>query len=118
MGYKDTLLDSLYYNFNKHSAFSSRKNIYNAAKQIDNSITKKDVNVWYKNNNTASLHKPVVRNFKRVKTFVKGINEQFQADLCDMQKYSKYNNNYKYILTVIDCFSRFAYAIPLKTKAG
>ena len=38
--------------------------------------------------------------------------------LIDMQKFSKSNNNYKYILTVIDCFSRYAYALPLLNKNG
>jgi transposase InsO family protein len=35
-----------------------------------------------------------------------------------MQAFEKQNNGYKYILTVIDVFSRFAWALPLKTKRG
>ena len=35
-----------------------------------------------------------------------------------MQKLSKYNKNYNYILTVIDIFSKFAWAIPIKKKTG
>ena len=31
---------------------------------------------------------------------------------------SKYNNNYKFILTVIDIFTKYAWAIPLKNKSG
>ena len=33
-----------------------------------------------------------------------------------MIKYSKQNKNYKYILTVIDFFSKFSWCYPLKTK--
>ena len=31
---------------------------------------------------------------------------------------SKYNNNYKFILTVIDIFTKYAWAIPLTNKSG
>jgi len=30
----------------------------------------------------------------------------------------KFNDNYKYILSVIDVFSKFVYVIPLKSKTG
>ena len=30
----------------------------------------------------------------------------------------KYNNNYKFILTVIDIFTKYAWAIPFKNKSG
>ena len=33
-----------------------------------------------------------------------------------MSQYSKINRGYKYILTNIDVFSKYAYAFPLKTK--
>jgi IS30 family transposase len=46
------------------------------------------------------------------------IDQQWQADLVDMQKFEKNNNHYKYILTVIDIFSRFAWVKPLKSKRG
>ena len=44
------------------------------------------------------------------------INDVYQMDLVDMQKFAKFNNGVKYILTVIDCFSRYAFAVPLKSK--
>ena len=40
------------------------------------------------------------------------------ADLIDKSSLSKYNNNYKFILTVIDIFTNYAWAIPLKNKSG
>ena len=44
------------------------------------------------------------------------IDSQWQADLADMQQISSHNRGYKYILTVIDILSRFAWAEPLKSK--
>ena len=34
----------------------------------------------------------------------------------DYRKYSRVNKGFNYILCVIDCFSRFAWVEPLKTK--
>ena len=39
------------------------------------------------------------------------------ADLIDMYAFSKENNGIKYLLTVIDIFSKFVWIIPLKRKA-
>ena len=62
------------------------------------------------------LHKPVRKTFTRRKVVVKGINEYWQADLIDMQKYSRLNKGYKYILAVIDVFTKFAWTRPIKSK--
>lgn len=43
---------------------------------------------------------------------------QFQADLCDMQALAKQNDGFKYLLMVIDVFSKKAYVQPLKNKTG
>ncbi len=43
--------------------------------------------------------------------------ERWQADLIDVTKYkSPQNSNTTFLLTVIDCFSKFAWVIPLKNK--
>ena len=46
------------------------------------------------------------------------IDEIWAADLIDMQALSKDNNGIKYLLTVIDIFSKFVWIIPLKRKTG
>ena len=38
--------------------------------------------------------------------------------MIDKSSLSKYKNNYKFILTVIDLFTKYACAIPLKNKSG
>jgi hypothetical protein len=43
-------------------------------------------------------------------------NEQWQIDLADMSQLKKYNGGYSWILIVVDVYSRFAYAMPLKSK--
>jgi len=65
-----------------------------------------------------TLHKPRRKRFPTLPTLVFGMNEQWQMDLVDMQKYSKWNKGIKYLLTVIDVFSIRAWAEPIKSKSG
>jgi len=64
------------------------------------------------------LHKPSRKNFIRRRVNIYGKNDLWQADLVEMIPYSNKNKNYKYILCVIDCFTKFAWALPLKSKTG
>ena len=43
-------------------------------------------------------------------------NERWSADLIDMNQYASSNLNNKFILTVIDNFSKYVFAVPLKNK--
>lgn len=64
------------------------------------------------------LHSDARKNFPRRNISVRGIDETFQADLVEMIPYANQNRNFKYILTVIDVFSKYAWAIPIKNKTG
>lgn len=64
------------------------------------------------------IHFPVRKNFPRRHVIVKGLNDTFQADLIEMNQYSKENNRFKYILTVIDIFSKYAWARAVRSKTG
>ena len=65
-----------------------------------------------------TLHKPRGQRFKTLPTLVFKMNEQFVMDLVDLQKLAKYNTGYKYLLTVIDVLSKFAWVEPLKSKSA
>ena len=64
------------------------------------------------------LHKPARRRYLRRKFEMRGINDTYQADLVDMKAYSDVNRGYKYILTVINVFSKFGWGLALKNKTG
>lgn len=64
------------------------------------------------------LHKNARKNFPRRRFIQKGLDDTWQIDLIDMQKYSKYNRGFKYILACIDTFSKYAWLQPLKSKSG
>ena len=61
---------------------------------------------------------PQITKFKRERIIPLYKDETWSADLIDKSSLSKYNNNYKFILTVIDIFTKYAWAIPLKNKSG
>lgn len=62
------------------------------------------------------IHKNARVNFPRRNVILKDIDDLWQADLMDMQAISKVNAGYKYILVIIDTFSKYAWALPLKQK--
>ena len=64
------------------------------------------------------LHKPIKRNFTRRRVIVNHVDEIWAADLVEMQQLSKWNKGYKYLLVVIDIFSKYGWIVPLKDKKG
>jgi len=64
------------------------------------------------------LHAPARKNFPRRRVIVRGYDDLWQADIVEMHPYSRFNKGYHYILTVIDVLSKYAWAVPLKSKSG
>lgn len=64
------------------------------------------------------LHHSARKKFPRRSYVMKGINETFQAVLVEMIPYATQNRGHKYILMVIDVFSKRAWAKELKNKTG
>lgn len=64
------------------------------------------------------LHHAARKNFARRQTQMRGIEDSLQADLVEMIPYATKNKNMRYILTVINIFSKKAYARALKNKTG
>ena len=62
------------------------------------------------------LLKPRIKRFKRRHVSSLGVDRIWTADLADVRKYARQNNGYKYILVVLDVFSRYAWAQPLTNK--
>ena len=89
---------------------------YAGAKRLQQKFPRTRVMDWLKTQPAYSLHKPMRRRFPTRKYQTSGLNELWQMDLMEMIPYSSVNKGYKYILTVIDVFSRFARAEPLKSK--
>ena len=64
------------------------------------------------------LHQPIRRRFPKRRVISYGIDNIWAADLVEMGKFSKWNKGIKYLLMVIDVFSKFGWIRPLKDKRG
>ena len=64
------------------------------------------------------LHKPIIRKFKRRRVYSSFKNNIWGIDLADMQLISKYNKGIRYLLCVIDLFSKYARVLLLNDKKG
>ena len=64
------------------------------------------------------LHKPVIRKFKKRKVYSQFKDNTWGVDLADMQSLSRKNKGIKYLLCVIDLYSKYAFVIPLENKKG
>ena len=83
---------------------------------LSKASNRKDVKDWLMSQEAYTLHKPVRRKFARRKTICVGIDHLWQIDLVDLTSLALHNDRFKFLLTCIDCFSRYAWAVPLKNK--
>ena len=64
------------------------------------------------------LHKPIIRKLEKRKVYSTFKDNIWGVDLADMQLLSKYNKGIRFLLCVIDIFSKYARVVPLKDKKG
>ena len=95
-------------------AFSSAKNIYY---QLNQEVPLKKIENILTSIESHTLHKEFHKGVRN-KSYARFKRYQFQLDLCFILNLSSYNDNIKYFLTVIDCFTRFAFVRPLRDKKG
>ena len=110
------LLEKLYYEFDRSSALGGVQKLYRAARQYG--LTRLQVVQWLQQQPGYTLHKPARKRFRRNRVFVNGLDEQWQADLADLQNLSRWNRGHKYLLTCIDVLSKYAWVVPLKSKSA
>ena len=65
-----------------------------------------------------TLHKPTRRHFYTLRVKVYGPDEQWAADLVDVQNIKRQNKGVHYLLTIINVFSKYAWVRPIKKKTG
>ena len=63
-------------------------------------------------------HKPTIRKFKKAKVYSGFTDNIWGADLADTQLISTFNKGFRFLLCVIDIFSKYAWVVPLKYKKG
>jgi hypothetical protein len=81
-------------------------------------LSKYKIKKWLQRQEPYSLQRPIKRPVKRNRVVVIGIDDQWDVDLMDMTKFSKYNREYNFILVAIDIFSKYIWLRQLKDKRG
>ena len=64
------------------------------------------------------LHKPIIKKLKKRKEYSAFKDNIWTADLADMQLISTFNKGFRFLLCVIDIYSKYAWVVPLKDKKG
>jgi len=116
---RDKQLDDIYYNPQDPGSYGGVKRLLKRAREVGiPEINQAKIKDYLRDQQAYTLHKPARKHFTRNRTITGAIDKQWQADLADMQSLASSNSSYKYILTVIDIFSKYAWAIPVKSKSS
>jgi len=99
------------------SGLRSTKSFHSKLQEQFVNITREDVENFLQKLQSKQLVNPTLKAI--VKPIVKEDKfQQWEIDLVDYSNVYSHNKGYVFILTVIDCFSKFAYCFPLKNKEG
>jgi hypothetical protein len=89
----------------------------NLQKAVEQSTSKQkqkaDIKSWLLKQDAYTLHRAVRKRFPRNPYTVNNKTDVWESNLVDVQGLSKYNDGMKYLLTVIDVFSKFLHIVPL-----
>ena len=102
-----------YYDFSNPGSYGSLQRLQKAT-----GVPVKKLKSIMQKNLIYSLHKPVRVRYTRNPTVANSIDHQWAADLADMKNLSRYNRGVKYLLTVVDVLSKYAWVVPMKNKTG
>ena len=112
-------LKQIYFDPQHAASFAGPQKLYKVVQNEGKyKIGMHNIRKFLHNQEAYSLHKPVRRRFQRNHVVSAGMDDLWMADLIDMMKYAKWNDENKYILLVIDTFSKYVWLRPLKRKTG
>ena len=125
-GYQRGLASMIYRFFDKKSAGGGIVNSNNNNNNNNNSNNSNNNNNDIKQNplDLAALqlaeevHKPIIRKFKKRKVYSGFKDNIWGADLADIELISKFNKGFRFLLCIIDIFSKYAWVVPLKDRKG
>ena len=112
---KQYLLEK-YQDVNFPGAYTGVDKFYKAIrKEKKRSITKKQIKEFLQSQEYYTLMRQVNRKFKRNRVITPYKGYQVDLDTAHLHQYAKANSGYSYILAGIDCFSKEAHTVALKS---
>ena len=116
---KHEILEGVYLNPRNPGGFSGQSKLHKEACRLRPDISINDVKKFLESQESHTRHGLVPRKYLKRPVAIKGPGHLLSSDLADMSNESrKYNNNFRYLLFIIDCFSRKLSVIPLEDKRG
>ena len=87
-------------------------------KSFDKKAKGKGVNINVKPSEQLAeeLYKPIIRKFEKRTLYSGSKDNIWGADLADMQLITKFNKRFRFLLCIINIFSKYAWVVPLKDK--
>ena len=117
IGKKWSYLKRLYENVARPGSFQGpHKLLATKKKKKKFKFTEKQILRWLKTQESYTVHRRPVRKFPRIPVIVRGLKDQYDADLMIMRDLASSNKGYKYVLIIVDVFSRYMWAAPMKLK--
>lgn len=114
---KEDYLSALYFNLDKPGAFRSPLQLWRQVKKENKyKIGLSRIRQWLQNQDVYSMNRALRRRFKRARVLTGGIRDQYDIDLMDVGFHSAENDGVRYLLIVIDVFTRYLWASPLNNK--
>ena len=107
---------NLYFNARHPASFGGQRRLLGAVSKDKG--TQEETKKWLQGQRVYTLHKPARKRYNTRRYKVIGPYWLWQADLVETIPYEKVNEGFRYLLTVVDVFSRKAWARPLKRKTG
>ena len=111
------ILNSIYYDPKQTGSYGGIDRLRRASHSALGA-SGKEVKRWLSEQDTYTLHKPVRYRFRRRRVVVGGINHQWQADLVDMSRLKRYNDEHTFVLPVIDVFSKKSLVCSFEKQVG
>ena len=111
-GYQRGLASMVYKFFDSKVASPDKKSEGSGAKHVNTKLTPQNQQL------AEEFHKPIIKKFERRKVHAAFKDNIWGADLADMQLLSRYNKKIRFLLCVIDIFSKHPWVVPLKDKKG
>lgn len=113
------ILNDYYFNVSNPAAYGGSEKLFRVLnKKYPNVFTKSAIDAWLRSVDAYSVSKTPRRRFKTPKVVVTHIHEQLEIDLAAVENLSKYNDGVRFLLFILDVFSRYLWVKPLKDKRG
>ncbi len=113
----EAYLNKIYTDPKHAGSFSGPEKLYQAVKKEGKfRIGLVRIRKWLQANDTYTFNRDIHRKFRRNEVVTAGFDNLWDCDLFSMDAYTKQNDGYRYVLLMIDIFSRYTWVRPLKTK--